>query len=93
MIETDNTVAAFNISRGAAATALVKLTDRFLQEAERLEIQLTSLQVPGKENQVADSLSHLEISGDYMINPAVLFSNHIIRITMMKQNERYKFFE
>jgi hypothetical protein len=30
MIETDNAVAAFNIRRGAAATAFVKLTDRIL---------------------------------------------------------------
>ncbi|KAA6402947.1 MAG: putative Transposon Ty3-I Gag-Pol polyprotein [Streblomastix strix] len=71
-IETDNKVAAFNIRRGAAAIALVKLTDRILQEAESLEIQLTSLHVPGKENQVAYSLSRLEIIGNYMINSAVL---------------------
>ncbi|KAA6389037.1 MAG: hypothetical protein EZS28_015435, partial [Streblomastix strix] len=71
-IEKDNAVAAFNIRREAAATALVKLIDRVLQEAERLEIQLTSLHVPGKENQAADSLSRLKISRDYIFNPTLL---------------------
>ncbi|KAA6393193.1 MAG: hypothetical protein EZS28_011278, partial [Streblomastix strix] len=71
-IETDNSVAAFNIQRGAAAVPLAKLTDRILQEAEALKIQISARHVPGKENTVADSLSRLETSGDYMINPEIL---------------------
>ncbi|KAA6394535.1 MAG: hypothetical protein EZS28_009938 [Streblomastix strix] len=71
-IEKDNAVAAFNIRRGAAATALVKSTYRILQEAERMKVQLTSPFVLRKENQVADSLSRLEISGDYKINTTKL---------------------
>jgi hypothetical protein len=30
------------------------------------------MNIPGKENIIADSLSRLEISGDYRIDPAVL---------------------
>ncbi|KAA6401219.1 MAG: hypothetical protein EZS28_003263, partial [Streblomastix strix] len=71
-IEIDNSVAAFNIQRGAAAVPLAKLTDRILQEDEALKIQISARHVPGKENTVADSLSRLETSGDYMINPEIL---------------------
>ncbi|KAA6364012.1 MAG: hypothetical protein EZS28_040461, partial [Streblomastix strix] len=39
-IQTDNSSAAFNINRGAAATALAKLVDRTLDTAEKLNIEL-----------------------------------------------------
>ncbi|KAA6360878.1 MAG: hypothetical protein EZS28_043595 [Streblomastix strix] len=71
-IETDNSVAAFNLQRGAAAVPLAKLTDRILQEAEALKIQISAGHVPGKKNTVAVSISRLETSGDYMINPEIL---------------------
>ncbi|KAA6397704.1 MAG: putative Transposon Ty3-I Gag-Pol polyprotein, partial [Streblomastix strix] len=67
-IETDNSSAAFNINRGAAATALAKLVDRTLETADNYNLQLHAYHIPGTQNKIPDSLSRLATSGDYMIN-------------------------
>ncbi|KAA6353023.1 MAG: hypothetical protein EZS28_051450, partial [Streblomastix strix] len=71
-IETDNSSAAYNINRGSAAVALVKLTDRILETAEDLNLQLHAFHIPGKLNVIPDSLSRLATSGDYQIHQDVL---------------------
>ncbi|KAA6316509.1 MAG: hypothetical protein EZS28_055250, partial [Streblomastix strix] len=71
-IETDNSSAAYNINRGSAAVALVKLTDRILETAEDLNLQLHAFHIPGKLNAIPDSLSRLATSGDYQIHQNVL---------------------
>jgi hypothetical protein len=49
-IESDNSAAVFNLNRGAAATALMRLTDRVLEMAETMNIQIVARHIPGKYN-------------------------------------------
>ncbi|KAA6319474.1 MAG: hypothetical protein EZS28_054810, partial [Streblomastix strix] len=71
-IETDSSSAAYNINRGSAAVAIVKLTDRILETVEDLSPQLNTFHIPGKLNVITDSLSRLATSGDYQILQDVL---------------------
>ncbi|KAA6382799.1 MAG: hypothetical protein EZS28_021675 [Streblomastix strix] len=96
-IETDNSSAAFNINRGAAATALAKLVDRTLETADNYNLQLHAYHIPGTQNKIPDSLSRLATSGDYMINQQILNEAlHILRVKPSidlfsnRRNRRFK---
>ncbi|KAA6397239.1 MAG: hypothetical protein EZS28_007237 [Streblomastix strix] len=71
-IETDNSSTAYNINRSSAAVALVKLTDRVLETAEDLNLQLHAFHILGKLNVIPISPSRLAFSGDYQIRQDVL---------------------
>ncbi|KAA6385495.1 MAG: hypothetical protein EZS28_018983, partial [Streblomastix strix] len=71
-IETDNSSTAYNLNRGAAAISLLKLTDRILEVAEDLELQMHAFHIHGKENTIPDSLSRLATSGDYSLKEEIL---------------------
>ncbi|KAA6321529.1 MAG: hypothetical protein EZS28_054545, partial [Streblomastix strix] len=71
-IETDNSSSAYNLNRGAAAISLLKLTDRILEVAEDLELQIHAFHIHGKENTIPDSLSRLVTSGDYSLKEEIL---------------------
>ncbi|KAA6375872.1 MAG: hypothetical protein EZS28_028599 [Streblomastix strix] len=64
-IETDNSYAAYDINRGSAAVALVKLTDSILETAEDLNLQLHTFHIPDKLNVIQDSLSRFRTTGYY----------------------------
>ncbi|KAA6363873.1 MAG: hypothetical protein EZS28_040600, partial [Streblomastix strix] len=70
--ETDNSVAAFNIQKGATAIQLANLIDRVIQEAEAFKIQISARYVPRMDNTIADSQFRLETGRIYMINCQIL---------------------
>jgi hypothetical protein len=53
-IETDNSVTAYNLNRGAAAISLQKLTDRILEKIETMQIQVHAFHIHGADNIVPD---------------------------------------
>ncbi|KAA6355341.1 MAG: hypothetical protein EZS28_049132 [Streblomastix strix] len=80
-IESNNSSAAFNINRGAAATALAKLVDRTPEKAEKLNIQQHAFHIPGLQNKILDLLSRLATSGDYTIDQEILNEAlHILKV-------------
>ncbi|KAA6357644.1 MAG: hypothetical protein EZS28_046829 [Streblomastix strix] len=48
------------------------MLDRILQIAENRVMQISAMHIPGKNNQVADSISRLAMSGDFQIRQEVL---------------------
>jgi ribonuclease HI len=65
LIQSDNTTAVYNINRKAAASALYLDLRHTLERAEKQNLKLTAVHIPGVENTTTDSLSRLELSGDY----------------------------
>jgi hypothetical protein len=73
LIQSDNTTAVYNINRKAAASSLYLDLRHTLERAEKLDVKLTAVHIPGVENTTTDSLSRLELSGDYQIKKAVIW--------------------
>jgi hypothetical protein len=72
LIQSDNTTAVYNINRKAAAPSLYLYLRRLLDKAEKMNLTLTAVHIPGVENTTTDSLSCLELSGDYQIKKPVI---------------------
>jgi hypothetical protein len=71
-IETDNSSTTYNLNRGAAAISLLKLTDRILEVAEDLELQMHAFHIHGKDHTIPDSLSRHATSGDLSLKEEIL---------------------
>ncbi|KAA6381033.1 MAG: hypothetical protein EZS28_023444, partial [Streblomastix strix] len=71
-VETDDSSTAYNLNKGAAAISLLKLTDRILEVAEDLELQIHAFHIHGKESTIPDSLSRITTSDDYSLNEEIL---------------------
>ncbi|KAA6357873.1 MAG: hypothetical protein EZS28_046601, partial [Streblomastix strix] len=65
------------LNRGAAAISLLKLTDRILEVAEDLNLQIHAFHILGKENTIPVSLSRLATTGDYSLKEENLHEVHL----------------
>jgi hypothetical protein len=72
LIQSDNTTAVYNINRKAAVTLYLDLR-HLLKKSEKLNLTMTAVHILGIENTTIDSLSRLELSGDYQIRKEVIW--------------------
>jgi hypothetical protein len=61
------------IARKDYAISFYLYLRRLLNKADKIGVTLTAVHIPGVENTVTDSLSCLELSGDYQIKKALLW--------------------
>jgi ribonuclease HI len=87
LIQSDNTTAVYNINRKAAAATLYLDLRHLLKRSEKLKLTMTAIHIPGVENTTTDSLSRLELSGDYQIRKAV--SEETKRRSLRKAKQCY----
>jgi hypothetical protein len=73
LIQSDNTTAVYNINRKAVAATLYLDLRHLLKKSEKLKLTMTAIHIPGVENATTDSLSRLELSGDYQIKKAIIW--------------------
>ncbi|KAA6394405.1 MAG: hypothetical protein EZS28_010063 [Streblomastix strix] len=71
-IQSDNSIAIFNLRRGAAALALCKLGDQILESLDHMKIQFSAFHIRDKDNKETNSFSRLSTSGNYGIRKEIL---------------------
>ncbi|KAA6357344.1 MAG: hypothetical protein EZS28_047129, partial [Streblomastix strix] len=69
---TDNETVEYNLRRWRAAPNQIHLVRLIFKLLEEMNIQLTTIHIPGLQNNKADALSRLAWRGDYMIKPEIL---------------------
>ncbi|KAA6355935.1 MAG: hypothetical protein EZS28_048538, partial [Streblomastix strix] len=69
---TDNQTVEYNLRRWRAAPNQIHLVRLIFKLLEEMNIQLTTIHIPGLQNNKADALSRLAWRGDYMIKPEIL---------------------
>ena len=70
-VRSDNTVTVFNLQRQGAGPALLHMTRAIFKLLQKLDIRLHVCHIPGILNDVADSFSRIEVTGDYSLNPEI----------------------
>jgi hypothetical protein len=75
-IRSDNASTVCNLQRQGAGLALLKLTRAIFKILTTLDIRLHVVHIPGKKNVLMDSLSRMEITGDYALD-MMMFSKAV----------------
>jgi hypothetical protein len=70
-IRSDNASTVCNLQRQGAGLALLKLTRAIFKILTTLDIRLHVAHIPRKENALVDSLSRMEVTGDYALDAGV----------------------
>jgi hypothetical protein len=70
-IRSDNMVTVFNLQRQGASESLLHETRRIFSILQKLDIRISVTYLPGKENVTADSLSRMDLVGDYELGKEV----------------------
>jgi hypothetical protein len=66
-IRSDNAATVCNLQRQGAGIALLELTRDIFSLLTELDIRISVVHLPGKENKKVDALSRMEVSGDYCL--------------------------
>jgi ribonuclease HI len=74
VVKSDNTATVYNINRQASCEALSPCLQALLRFAGKAGIELVAEHVPGRENNLADTLSRLSAGGEYQLRPELLQS-------------------
>jgi hypothetical protein len=70
-VRSDNAATVCNLQRQGAGVALLPLTRAIFRILQRLDIRFHVSHIPGKENETVDSLSRMEITGDYALRQEI----------------------
>jgi hypothetical protein len=70
-VKSDNAPTVCNLQRQGAGLNLLQLTRAIFRILEKLDIRLHVAHIPGKENELVDALSRMEVTGDYELRQEV----------------------
>ncbi|KAA6377789.1 MAG: hypothetical protein EZS28_026686 [Streblomastix strix] len=73
LIRSDNTTAVYNIGKQKAKESLIERIKQIFDLEKRLQLQITTIHIPGKFNSTTDSLSRLCRSGDYTLKVGAIY--------------------
>ena len=74
LIQSDNMVTVCNLARQSATETLLKLTREIFSLLTKADIRIQAAHIPGINNIVTDSLSRLDLAGDYELQQAIFAS-------------------
>jgi hypothetical protein len=64
-IKSDNAATVCNLQRQGAGIALLQMTRQIFKLLQQLDIRIAVAHIPGKDNDLVDALSRMEVTGDY----------------------------
>jgi hypothetical protein len=70
-VRSDNAPTVCNLQRQGAGLALLQLTRAIFRILQGMDIRLHVAHIPGRENEMVDSLSRMEVTGDYALKQEV----------------------